>query len=108
MWFSRQVTGDVVKRYLCGVCWLWTGSVLVVDRQCAGCGQAVCLQNDPHTFTTPDDAYALEQALVRDERIKDFRTWCVRNHLIYLDDYLLHAPEQRCQLIIDFYKGNGK
>jgi hypothetical protein len=66
-------------------------------RGCVKCGDFA----KPHrTFTTPDDAYALEQALVRDGLAGKFDRYCDG----YLGVYVSRSPEQRCQVIIDFYK----
>jgi hypothetical protein len=73
---------------------------------CTECGAdwVDLIHTGNRTFTNPDDAYALEQALVRDGKFSSFKQWCMSARGIYWDLYNEMLPEQRCQLIIDFYK----
>ncbi|MCK5602040.1 hypothetical protein KAR91_09230 [Candidatus Pacearchaeota archaeon] len=57
------------------------------------------------TFDNYTDCGALEEALVRDGFQLDFSlyVWKKEGHM-ELEEYILKSPEQRCQLIVDFYK----
>jgi hypothetical protein len=75
---------------------------------CPKCTGSIRNKRNNRTFTTPDDAYALEQAITEAGLNGCFGNWLdTKNHVVYpdiTDQYIRLTPEQRCQLIIDFYK----
>lgn len=82
------------------------------DAEFDGFNEGMCkhghiMRGPRRTFTTPDDAYALEQAIDRAQPLA-FDLYCMGRGIRHLLEYRRLDAEQRCQLIIDFYKERAK